>query len=178
MAVTAAAAQGADIRGYLFWTISDNWEWADGYCPKFGLAEVQRGGGNATHPLPRVMRPSFTLFGQVAAAKTVPAAERGQVWANLMERAHRGDQRPICRAVHGEGGKTAAEGLDEPMLREWVVRDWRLGHYKRSGLPWQVTPAVMEPLKPHLLRLWAGMRAMVGDTNQPAAPSPDANAEL
>jgi hypothetical protein len=28
------AQAGAPVVGYVFWTISDNWEWADGYCPK------------------------------------------------------------------------------------------------------------------------------------------------
>jgi hypothetical protein len=24
---------GVDVSGYIHWTITDNWEWADGYCP-------------------------------------------------------------------------------------------------------------------------------------------------
>ncbi|KAL3648594.1 glycosyl hydrolase 1 [Castilleja foliolosa] len=31
---------GVPILGYLFWTISDNWEWADGYGPKFDWQQL------------------------------------------------------------------------------------------------------------------------------------------
>jgi len=48
------------VIGYLFWTISDNWEWADGYGPKFGLVAVDRADG-----LSRIPRPSYHLFSKV-----------------------------------------------------------------------------------------------------------------
>ncbi|KAG4986068.1 hypothetical protein JHK86_033759 [Glycine max] len=38
-------------------TISDNWEWAEGYGPKFGLVAVDR-----TNNLARIPRPSYHLF--------------------------------------------------------------------------------------------------------------------
>ena len=46
---------------YVFWTTSDNWEWMDGYCPKFGLWSVDREDG-----LKRTPRPSLQLFQRVA----------------------------------------------------------------------------------------------------------------
>lgn len=52
--------QGIPIIGYFFWTISDNWEWADGYGPKFGLVSVDR-----ANNLARVPRPSYHLFSKV-----------------------------------------------------------------------------------------------------------------
>jgi beta-glucosidase len=39
-AVTEAVAQGAPVRGYFAWTLLDNFEWAYGYRPRFGLAYV------------------------------------------------------------------------------------------------------------------------------------------
>ncbi|PKU60136.1 Beta-glucosidase-like SFR2, chloroplastic [Dendrobium catenatum] len=57
LAVYAAMITGVPVLGYLFWTTSDNWEWADGYGPKFGLLAVDR-----ANDLARIPRPSYHLF--------------------------------------------------------------------------------------------------------------------
>ncbi len=36
-AIIDAQRQGADVRGYIAWTLIDNFEWAEGYDPKFGI---------------------------------------------------------------------------------------------------------------------------------------------
>lgn len=37
-----AISQGVDIRGYFHWSLLDNFEWAMGWWPKFGLVAVDR----------------------------------------------------------------------------------------------------------------------------------------
>ena len=38
--VWQAIHDGADVRGYMYWSLLDNFEWARGFEPRFGLVEV------------------------------------------------------------------------------------------------------------------------------------------
>lgn len=50
-----ARASGLDIRGYIYWSLTDNFEWAAGFCPRFGL-----------HGRDRIARPSAASYAEVA----------------------------------------------------------------------------------------------------------------
>lgn len=41
-AMEGALEEGVDLFGYLHWSLLDNFEWAEGFWPKFGLVEVDR----------------------------------------------------------------------------------------------------------------------------------------
>lgn len=48
LAVRAAIEAGADVRGYLHWSLMDNFEWSLGYRPRFGLTHVDYRTGQRT----------------------------------------------------------------------------------------------------------------------------------
>lgn len=65
-ALQQAIADGADVRGYLYWSLLDNFEWDKGYWPKFGLVAVDR----TTQQ--RTIRNSARIYGEIAKHNTLP----------------------------------------------------------------------------------------------------------
>lgn len=47
-AARAVTDAGVDLRGYFYWSLIDNFEWARGYGPRFGLAHVDYSTGTRT----------------------------------------------------------------------------------------------------------------------------------
>jgi beta-glucosidase len=60
-AVARAIEHGADVRGYHAWTLLDNFEWAEGFEQRFGLAWVD------FQTQDRTLKESGRWYGRVAA---------------------------------------------------------------------------------------------------------------
>ncbi len=67
-AVVDAIDCGVDVRGYLYWTAWDNFEWAEGYTKRFGLFSVDR------ETLERIAKPSATMFAEICRTREIPDA--------------------------------------------------------------------------------------------------------
>jgi beta-glucosidase len=64
-AVYRANTQDANVKGYLFWSLLDNFEWSQGFWPKFGLVKVDR-----ENNLKRTIRPSARRFAEEINSQT------------------------------------------------------------------------------------------------------------
>ena len=56
---------GADIRGYFYWSLMDNFEWSEGYSQRFGLAYVDYRTGE------RILKDSAKWYREVIAKNEV-----------------------------------------------------------------------------------------------------------
>ena len=75
-AVEKAIAQGVDVRGYYYWSLMDNFEWAEGYAKRFGLTYVDY----STQQ--RIPKDSFFWFRDLIAAHHDAAATQSNQGAD------------------------------------------------------------------------------------------------
>lgn len=54
-----AISEGADVRGYFYWSLLDNFEWDKGFWPRFGLIKVNY------RTMDRIIRPSARKYAEI-----------------------------------------------------------------------------------------------------------------
>jgi beta-glucosidase len=64
-AVHRAIQAGADVRGYDYWTLVDNYEWVEGWTARFGLIELD------PQTQARTLRRSAQLYAEIAQANAI-----------------------------------------------------------------------------------------------------------
>lgn len=65
----AAIKDGADVRGYLYWSLLDNFEWDKGFWPRFGLVAVDY----ATQT--RTIRQSALAYAKICQTNTLDSSD-------------------------------------------------------------------------------------------------------
>lgn len=111
MAVHRAISKNIPVIGYYVWSLTDNLEWSDGYCPKFGLVALDRS------TMKRYPRPSFHLMKNILKSKTISTELRKSAWDRVIS--FQGKERPFCRARDG------ITSYDIPRVRKFTKKDWR-----------------------------------------------------
>lgn len=77
--VHKAITDGVDVRGYLHWSLMDNFEWAEGYWPRFGLIEIDY------KTLERKPRKSAYLYREICIHNGITSQVQ-QKFGNLIEK--------------------------------------------------------------------------------------------
>lgn len=63
--VHRAIREGMPVRGYFYWSLVDNFEWAEGWGVRFGLIELDR------ETQERIPRSSASMFGEICRANAI-----------------------------------------------------------------------------------------------------------
>ena len=111
-ALYCAIQEGIPVHGYIYWTLSDNLEWTDGYGPKFGLVEVNR-----EENLKRIKRESFFLYQTIIKDFGFTEKIRSDHWQTYWSTV--GSFRTYWRSEDNK------HGLSKAIMRKTPRHDWK-----------------------------------------------------
>ncbi len=118
VAMQRAMSEGVDVRGYMHWSLLDNFEWKFGWWPKFGLIAVDRQNG-----MKRTVRPSA-------------------IWFARYLRELQGRE-PLARALGSEPSKVSNDSVGQGQLPESKPQSPEQSKPKASATPSpQPVPAI------------------------------------
>lgn len=71
--IQRARDEGVDVRGYYHWSLYDNFEWVEGFAPRFGLFKVD------FSSYARTPTEGADVLGAIAGARTLTTAQRSEL---------------------------------------------------------------------------------------------------
>jgi beta-glucosidase len=71
--IQRARDEGVDVRGYYHWSLTDNFEWAEGFGPRFGLYTVDY------DSYARTPTEGATVLGEIAGARSLSSEQRAEL---------------------------------------------------------------------------------------------------
>jgi len=116
--VGKAIQDGANVKGYLHWSLADNYEWASGFTPRFGLLKVDYSSKKL------YWRPSAFVYKEIAENQEIP------------EEVEHLNSVPPLKGLHRRKGERDARPMKEahpPFLGLTPMRE-RLGARAHSML--------------------------------------------
>jgi len=91
-AIEQTRKEGVDVRGYYHWSLTDNFEWAEGFGPHFGLYSVD----DSTYA--RTPTEGATVLGAIAKARELTTDQRATYggMGPMSPEAGADDSNPYC----------------------------------------------------------------------------------
>jgi beta-glucosidase len=116
LAMQRALSEGVDLRGCMQWSLLDNFEWAYGWWPKFGLIEVDR-----ENDLKRKPRPSALWFARLLKEELKTTATPSVTTAKKPIKAKKAVHPMMAMTPDAESPKVSGAVSKKPTVRDTPI---------------------------------------------------------